>query len=209
LSKKTKTTYPRREKKAEKPARKSAKPRHAPAKVTPAPKPVERAVEKEQEPAEQYILAIRIDGTPNVKPPEELTLNSLRMKSRYSAVLLHDNPSVRGMLQRIKDHATWGEAKKEDIERLLSNRARTPEGLGLTSKFVKNKSDFAGLREVISGLYSGKVTLSKLWEMGIEPCFRLHPPRGGFPNSSKRPFADGGELGYRKEGLGKLLVKMC
>ena len=209
MSKKTKTTYPRREKKAEKPARKSAKPRHAPAKVTPAPKPVERAVEKEQEPAEQYILAIRIDGTPNVKPPEELTLNSLRMKSRYSAVLLHDNPSVRGMLQRIKDHATWGEAKKEDIERLLSNRARTPEGLGLTSKFVKNKSDFAGLREVISGLYSGKVTLSKLWEMGIEPCFRLHPPRGGFPNSSKRPFADGGELGYRKEGLGKLLVKMC
>jgi large subunit ribosomal protein L30 len=209
LSKKTKTAHPRREKKAEKPTRKAAKPRHAPAKVTPAPKPVERAVEKEQEPAEQYILAIRIDGTPNVKPPEELTLNSLRMKSRYSAVLLHDNPSVRGMLQRIKDHATWGEAKKEDIERLLSNRARTPEGLGLTSKFVKNKSDFAGLREVISGLYSGKVTLSKLWEMGIEPCFRLHPPRGGFPNSSKRPFADGGELGYRKEGLGKLLVKMC
>ena len=209
MSKKTKTTHPRREKKAEKPTRKAGKPRHAPAKVTPAPKPAERAVEKEQEPAEQYILAIRIDGMPNVKPPEELTLNSLRMKSRYSAVLLHDNPSVRGMLQRIKDHATWGEAKKEDIERLLSNRARTPEGLGLTSKFVKNKSDFAGLREVISGLYSGKVTLSKLWEMGIEPCFRLHPPRGGFPNSSKRPFADGGELGYRKEGLGKLLVKMC
>lgn len=209
MSKKTKTTHPRREKKPEKPTRKAAKPRHAPAKATPAPTPAERAVEKEQEPAEQYILAIRIDGTPNVKPPEELTLNSLRMKSRYSAVLLHDNPSIRGMLQRIKDHATWGEAKKEDIERLLSNRARTPEGLGLTSKFVKNKGDLAGVREVISGLYSGKVTLSKLWEMGIEPYFRLHPPRGGFPKSSKRPFADGGELGYRKEGLGKLLVKMC
>lgn len=207
MSKKTKTTHPRREKKAEKPTRKAAKPRPVPAKAVPAPKPTERAVEPTA--AEQYILAIRIDGTPNVKPPEELTLNSLRMKSRYSAVLLHDSPSVRGMLQRIKDHITWGEAKKGDIERLLSNRARTPEGLGLTSKFVKNKGDLAGVREVISGLYSGKVTLSKLWEMGIEPYFRLHPPRGGFPKSSKRPFADGGELGYRKEGLGKLLVKMC
>lgn len=207
MSKKTTTAHPRREKKAEKPTRKPTKPRRAPPKMPP-PKPAEKPIEKEHEPLERYIVAIRIDGAPNVKPPQELTLNSLRMKTRFSTVLLRDDPSVRGMLQRIKDHVTWAEARKEDIELLLSNRARTTDGLGLTSKFVKKKSDLAGLSELVSGLYSGKLTLAKLREMGIEPCFRLHPPRGGFPKSSKRPFTDSGELGFRKEGLHRLLVKM-
>jgi large subunit ribosomal protein L30 len=131
------------------------------------------------------------------------------MKSKYSAVLLRDNPSVKGMLQRIKDHVTWAEAKKEDIELLLSSRASTAEGLGLTSEFVKKNSGLAGVSELVSGLYSGKLTLAKLREMGITPYFRLHPPRGGFPKSSKRPFTDSGELGFRKEGLHRLLTKMC
>ncbi len=207
MSKKTKTAHPR--KKAEKPSRKPAKPRSALQKAPPALKPVERPAEKELEPTARYLVAIRIDGTPNVKPPEELTLNSLRMKTRFSTVLLRDDPSMRGMLQRIKDHVTWAEARKDDIELLLSNRARTTDGLGLTSKFVKEKSNLAGVDELVSGLYSGKLTLARLREMGIEPHFRLHPPRGGFPKSSKRPFNDSGELGFRKEGLHGLLVKMC
>jgi len=211
LSKKAKTTHPhpRREKKEEKPARKAAKPRLVPAKPVTPPRAVEKVPEKEPEPAERYLIAIRLDGTPNVRAPQELTLNSLRMKSRYSAVLLRDDPSVRGMLQRIKDHVTWGEAKKDDIELLLANRARTEEGLGITSKFVKKKTELTGVSELVSSLRSGKFTLSKLWEIGVRPCFRLHPPRGGFYKSSKRPFADRGELGYRGEGLHELLVKMC
>lgn len=208
MSKKTKTAHPRREKKAEKPVRKPTRPRRAPPKIPP-PKAAEKPVEREHEPAARYLVAIRIDGAPNVRAPEELTLNSLRMKTRFSTVLLRDDPSVRGMLQRIKDHVTWAEARKEDIKLLLSNRARTTEGLGLTSKFLKKKSELAGVSELVSYLQSGKLTLAKLREMGIEPCFRLHPPRGGFPKSSKRPFTDSGELGFRKEGLHRLLVKMC
>jgi len=166
-------------------------------------------IEKEREPVEGYLVALRIDGTPNVRPPEEATLKALRMKSRFSAVLLRDNPSVRGMLQRIKDHVTWGEAKRDDLKLLLSNRARTPEGLGITSKFVKEKTKLAGMTELMSELYSGKFTLDKLWESGVKPVFRLHPPRGGFKRNSKRAFTDGGELGFRKDGLHDLLEKMC
>lgn len=209
MSKKTKATHPRREKKAEKPARKPAKPRRAPLKVAPPGKPVEKVVEKEREPVERYLIAVRVDGMPVVKFPEESTLNALRMKTRFSAVLLRDNPSIRGMLQRVKDHVTWGEAKKEDVKLLLSSRAKTPEGLGISSKFVKEKTKLAGLSELLSELYSGKFTLGKLWEIGVKPVFRLHPPRGGFAKSSKRPFTDRGELGYRKDGLHDLLTKMC
>jgi len=204
LSKKTKATHPKRQKKAEKPARKPAKARRAP----PA-KPVEKVVEKEREPVERYLIAVRVDGTPGVKPPEESTLDALRMKTRFSAVLLRDNPSIRGMLQRVKDHITWAEAKKEDVKLLLSSRARTSEGLGISSKFVKQKTNLAGLSELLSELYSGKFMLGKLWEMGVKPVFCLHPPRGGFAKSSKRPFTDRGELGYRKDGLHDLLTKMC
>lgn len=209
MSKKTKAKHPRREKKAEKPVRRAAKARRPPPKVVPPAKPAERAVEKERESVERYLIAVRVDGTPGVRHPEESTLSSLRMKRRFSAVVLHDNPSIRGMLRRVKDHITWGEAKKDDIKLLLSSRARTPEGLGISSRFVKQKTNFAGLSELLSELYSGRYTLGKLWEMGVKPVFRLHPPRGGFAKSSKRAFTEGGELGYRKDGLHDLLTKMC
>ena len=210
MGKKTKTTRPRREKKETgKPAKRPAKPRRAAAKAPPPPsKIVEKHVEKEPEPTQHYLVAVRLDGTPGVRHPEETTLNSLGMKTRFSAVLLPDNPSARGMLQRVKDHVTWGEAKKGDLELLLSNRARTAEGLGITDKFVKEKTKLPGLSELLLAVYSGKLTLTRLWEMGVKPVFRLHPPRGGFPRSSKRPYADRGELGYRKDGLGELLNKM-
>jgi len=210
LSKKAKTTRPKRErKKAEKPAKRPAKPRRAPPKVVPPSRPAEKPVKKEPEPTEHYLIAVRLDGSPNVKPPEESTLNALRMRSRFSAVVLRDHPSVRGMLQRVKDHVTWAEAKKEDLQVLLSNRARTTEGLGITDKFVKEKAKLGGVGELLSAFYSGKLTLSNLWEMGVKPVFHLHPPRGGFRKSSKRPVTDRGELGYRKDGLGDLLTKMC
>jgi len=170
---------------------------------------VQKVIEKEPEPTAQYLVAIRLDGTPGVRPPEESTLDSLRMKTKFSAVLLHDKPSIRGMLQRTKDHITWAEARREDIELLLSNRAKTPEGLGITDRFVKEKWKLAGLRELLSGLYSGKIPLRNLWEKGVKPVFRLHPPRGGFSKSSKRAVTTEGELGYRKDGLHELLAKMC
>lgn len=213
MSKKTKTTRPKREKKkVQKPARKPAKPRRVPSRVAapaPAPAPAEKVPEREPEPTERYLIAVRLDGTPNVKPPEELTLDALRMRTRFSAVLLRDNPSVRGMLQRVKDHITWAEAKKEDVQLLLSSRAETSDGLGITDKFVKERIKLRGIADLISAIYAGKVTLRRLREMGVKPIFRLHPPRGGFARSSKRPAADGGELGYRKDGLHGLLAKMC
>ena len=210
MSKKTKTSRPTHAKKPQTPQKKRARPRHVPPKIAPPPKPVEIAPPKEeQEPIEHYLVAIRLDGNPNVRHPEELTLHTLRMKSKFSAVLLQDSPSVRGMLRRIKDHVTWAEARKEDITTLLSARAVTPDGLGVTPDFLKKKAGLADVNEVVSGLYSGKLKLTKLWEMGIAPYFRLHPPRGGFPKSSKRPFTDSGELGFRKEGLHRLLTKMC
>ncbi len=124
-------------------------------------------------------------------------------------MILPDTVSFRGMLQRVKDHVTWSEAKGEDLGLLLSKRASTAEGLGITDKYVEEKTKLGGVRELLSSLHSGRLKLLELWQIGVKPVFRLHPPRGGFARSSKRPYADRGELGYRKDGLQDLLKKMC
>ena len=39
--------------------------------------------------------------------------------------------------------------------------------------------------------------------------FRLHPPRGGFRKGGiKRPYANGGDLGYRGEKINELIKRM-
>jgi len=211
LSKRAKAPRPKREhKKVEKPTRKPVRRKRAPTKPTPSPaRPAEKPVEEKVEPVEHYLVVVRLDGLPNVKHAEESTLNALRMKKRFNAVLLPDTSSFRGMLQRVKDHVTWSEAKKEDLEILLSDRASTAEGLGITDKYVRERTKLGGVRELLSALHSGRLRLLELWQIGVKPVFRLHPPRGGFARSSKRPYADRGELGYRKDGLHDLLTKMC
>ena len=211
MSKRSKSPTAKRERsKAEKPVKKQVRRKRVPVKRAPAPvRSVEKPVEEKVEPIAHYLVAVRLDGLPNVKSGEELTLNALRMKTRFSAVILPDTISFRGMLQRVKDHVTWSEAKGEDLGLLLSNRARTAEGLGITDKYVEEKTKLGGVRELLSALYSGKLRLLELWQIGVKPVFRLHPPRGGFARSSKRPYADRGELGYRKDGLHDLLTKMC
>ncbi len=211
MSKKSKPPAAKRERsKAAKPVKKQVRRKRVPVKRVPAQVPqVEKPVEEKVEPVEHYLVAVRLDGLPNVRSGEELTLNALRMKTRFSAVILPDTVSFRGMLQRVKDHVTWSEAKGEDLGLLLSKRASTAEGLGITDKYVEEKTKLGGVRELLSSLHSGRLKLLELWQIGVKPVFRLHPPRGGFARSSKRPYADRGELGYRKDGLQDLLKKMC
>ena len=210
LSKKRKSTRTRERVKPEKRARKQTRRKRAPAKPAASPvRPVDKHPEEKVEPTEHYLVAVRLDGLPNVRAREESTLNTLRMKRRFSAVILPDTVSFRGMLQRVKDHVTWSEAKGEDLGLLLSNRARTTQGLGITDSYVEEKTKLSGVRDLLSALQSGRLKLHELWQIGVKPVFRLHPPRGGFMRSSKRPYADRGELGYRKDGLHDILTKMC
>ena len=50
--------------------------------------------------------------------------------------------------------------------------------------------------------------LKQLWEKGVAPAFRLHPPSGGFEGSIKRPFGSRGELGYRGAEISHLVARM-
>ncbi len=154
------------------------------------------------------LVAIRIRGTVGLKPKIKYTLQSLRLLKRYNAILLWDDSEVVGMLRIAKDFITWGEIDEENIELMLEKRGRVEGNKKLTNQFVKEKLGSSSIGDLSKDLWNSKITFKRLWEAGLKPVFRLHPPKGGFRKTVKRSFKSEGELGYRGGDIGKLLTKM-
>ena len=55
------------------------------------------------------IAAIRVRGRTGIKKDIADTLDMLRLTRINHAVLIEENPSYKGMLQKAKDYITWGE----------------------------------------------------------------------------------------------------
>jgi len=158
--------------------------------------------------AGKCIVAIRIRGTVGVSPDVELTLRSLRLIRKHQAVLLYSRPEILGMLFKVKDHVCWGAVTKETINLLLSRRGRVSGGKRFNEKFVKEMLGFTSLDRVGEALSKAELPLRKLWKAGLKPFFRLHPPKGGFKHSTKRPYKSNGELGDRAHAINNLVARM-
>ncbi len=87
--------------------------------------------------------------------------------------------------------------------RLVGNKPLTDE---VVDKYLEKHGVKGGIPALAKALLEGKVMLHKL--EFIKPVFRLHPPRGGFKKSTKRPYNDGGELGYRGKAINDLIKRM-
>ena len=177
-------------------------------------KPEKRATEarpekaKELAPKKIFVVAVRLQGPVAVPQDNELSLRSLGLERRFNAVLLEKDDSTVGMLRHAKDYLTWGEIKPEDIATLLRERAELTGGASLTDKFVKDNFGQESIQALVTALLQGQIELTTMWQKGIKPLFRLHPPSGGFDASIKRPFGSEGELGYRGEQISNLVARM-
>lgn len=149
------------------------------------------------------IAAIRVRGRTGVKGEVEDTMKMLRLNRINHAVILQDNPSYRGMLQKAKDYITWGEIKKDTLVKIISKRGRLPGGGKVTEEYLKQNTKYKSLEELTKSVFEG----AKLEESGIKPVFRLHPPRKGYENI-KKAYNEHGSLGYRGEDIENLLEKM-
>lgn len=163
---------------------------------------------KETKSNDQYFVAIRIRGTVGLNPRIEHTLQLLRLPKRYNATLLEKSSEVIGMLRKVKDFITWGEINSEALDKMIKKRGRMEGNKKISDDFLKEKLGFKSTQELSNSLLDKKITLNKLWESGLKSVFRLHPPKGGFKKSVKRPYKSMGELGYRGEEINKLLKKM-
>ncbi len=149
------------------------------------------------------LLVIRLRGTINVPHWAKTTLRLLNLDRRFRATLVADSPSAIGMLKKVKDYVAWSTADAELIKNLLEKRGKVSRNKKLTVDVVK-KLGFDDVASLAASLAECKISLNQL--KPIKPFFALHPPRGGFPSSSRRLYKDG-ILGENPE-LSKLVATM-
>lgn len=151
------------------------------------------------------LAVVRVRGSINVRDEVKDTMRMLGLTRVNHCIVIDDNPSFRGMLQKTKDLLTWGEIKPEVLGRLLRKRGRLTGGKCLTDEFVKSQTTFSSIDGFAAAVDRGDVELQALPE--LKKVFRLHPPRKGY-KATKRPFKDRGDLGYRGERINELLLRM-
>lgn len=150
---------------------------------------------------------VRIRGTADIPQDIEHTLRLLRLVRPFHAVIYPKSPSIDGMLRIVKDWVTWGEVSKEVLKLLILRRGRLIGGKPISAEDVKNIFKVNNVDELVDALYEGKVLWHR-FEDYVKPVFRLHPPRGGFKRSIKKPYGAGGELGYRGSEINSLLFEL-
>ena len=149
-------------------------------------------------------LVIRVRGTTGVIQNIADTLDMLRLNRISHAVLVEENPSFEGMLQKSKDYITWGEVDTETLAKLIAKRGRLPGNNKVTDEYVAENTDYNNIEELSEALIKSEV---KLVDVGIKPVFRLHPPRKGYEDI-RLSVNEGGSLGYRGEKINDLAVRM-
>lgn len=148
--------------------------------------------EKKHQKEKKLIVVVRIAGEVKKKPEIVETLDRLRLRRKYSCVLVrNDDQNLMGMVDKVKHQVAFGEISREVLEKLVKARAQLID---------KKKKIHAG--EVTDELILGK----EMEKLNLKPFFRLHPPRGGI--DSKIQFANGGILGNNKEKINELVERM-
>lgn len=141
------------------------------------------------------IVVIRIKGMVDTESKSKATLERLRLRRKFSAVLLAENREIMGMLKRVQHYVSYGKISKELVKELITKRGLLKGNKPVDKKIISDK--------FIDEIYDGK---KKISDAGIKPFFRLHPPIGGFKKGTRLPYPQG-VLGNNKE-IDKLLVKM-
>ncbi len=152
------------------------------------------------------IAVIRIKGKPGMKKEIRSTFEKLRLYNKNTCVIIPNTPSYIGMLDKIKHASTWGELDEKTCAELFAKRAKLPGNKKLTDEYMKEK-----LKTDIKTFAKDFMTFKKeINEVpGMKNFFKLQPPRQGFERKGiKTPFSQGGVLGYRKEKINDIILRM-
>ena len=143
---------------------------------------------KEPKPVET-LCVIRIRGAHGMNRKIMNTLHLLNLNKVNNATILRTNPSIRGMIQKVKDYVAFGPVSAESITNLLKKRALLMGQKPLTDDHVRFATVYESIGDLAKAIKDGKIKLQEVKD--LKPMFRLHPPRGGFPGSIKKLFKEG------------------
>ncbi|MBX7076309.1 MAG: 50S ribosomal protein L30 [Methanobacteriaceae archaeon] len=149
-------------------------------------------------------FVIRIRGTTGVIEDTKDTLQMLNLTRISHAVLVEENPSMNGMLQKAKDYITWGEIDAETLSEIIEKRGKLVGGDKITEEYLKENTDYSSFDELANALINAEI---KAKDINMKPVFRLHPPRKGY-KSIRVSVNEGGDLGYRGEEIINLAKRM-
>ncbi|MFA5258581.1 MAG: uL30 family ribosomal protein [Candidatus Pacearchaeota archaeon] len=145
------------------------------------------------------IAVVRIDGEVKVKSEIASTLDRLRLRRKYSCVLINsENKGLMGMLWKVRHAVAYGPIENETLVKLLNARAKVIKS---TSPVENSKTAKVNYEEAAKEIITGK----KLEDFKLKPFFRLHPPRKGIKSKLQYPK---GVLGNNKNDINKLIERM-
>jgi len=148
---------------------------------------------------------VRVRGTVNVKPDTKKTLQLLNLTKANHCVLLEEKPSIKGMLQVVKDYVTWGEIDKNILNNLINSRGKLEGDKNLTDDYLKSSTSYGSIDKLSQAIMENKFKYKDI--PNVKPIFRLNPPKKGY-EGIKRSFVNKGALGYRGKEINKLIEKM-
>ena len=149
------------------------------------------------------IAVVRVRGRARVKEDVEDTLKMLRLTRVNYCTIVDDRETYLGMLNKIKDYATWGEVDGEDVAAILK-RAELAGGEKLTDDYVKKNTKYGSIDAFAKAFVGFKAELQEIPSLKL--FFRLHPPRKGY-GGIKKSVKEGGALGNRGK-LKELVYRM-
>ena len=141
------------------------------------------------------IAVIRIHGQVGLNKDIKETLNRLKLRKKYSCVLVKPTKDNLGMIKKVMNTISYGEINKETLVNLIKERGKTKGSPTQKSERVTKDAE-----KIAENILKGK----SMKELGLKGYFSLHPPRKGI--KSKLPYPKG-VLSHNKE-INKLINKM-
>jgi len=133
------------------------------------------------------------------------TLEHMRLHTVNHLVLLSENASTKGMLQKVKDYVTYGDIDAKTLAEVLRKRGRLVGNKRLTDEYVKANTKYGNIEELANAILKGEAKISDVKD--LKPVFRLHPPHKGYEHL-KRHYTVGGSLGDRGKDINRLIARM-
>jgi len=142
----------------------------------------------------KLLAVIRISGMVKVRKDIAEGLNRLRLRRKYSCVLINgNNRNLIGILKKVRFYIAYGEIDKDVLVELIKERGKSIDG--------NNKKVEVDAEKVALELIQEK----KLSDFKLKPFFRLHPPRKGIKSKLQYPK---GVLGNNSKDINKLIKRM-
>lgn len=148
-------------------------------------------------------VVLRLRSPVNIDKKREDTLKALRLTRVNHCTIVRPTPEIKGMLKKVKDIVTWGDIEPEVLTTLLRYRSNIDGGL--TDKIVSEFTDHETVEEFSEAVISGEEELESITI--LKNLFRMHPPKGGH-RGIKKPYKNGGSLGYCGKDINALLDRM-